>query len=245
MSDPGRRLARGRSADVFDLGDGRVLRRRRTGVIPDAEVVAMRVVRDHAYPAPRVLSVDGADMIMERLDGDDLLAVLARRPWRVRRIGRTLAELHCRLAEIPCDAPDVSAAIPVAIEPAEAIVHGDLHPGNVLVTSRGPVVIDWEGASLGPSDADVATTWLLLAIADADGVPLPTRPLVSLIRRVLIRSFLTGVPSPRAATVDAVCRRRLGDPNLRPVELERIRRFRESLEAFSRRAPVGADDPVP
>lgn len=228
MSDPGERLASGRSADIFDVGGGRVLRRRRTGAISDAEVAAMRLVRAHSYPAPEVFHVDGTDMTMERLDGVDLLTVLARRPWRVRKIGRLLAGLHRDLAAIPCSTAGLDQAIGIAIEPAEVIVHGDLHPGNILMTSGGPVVIDWEGVSRGPSDADVATTWLLLTIADADGVPMPIRPLVSSIRRVLIRSFLAGVPTPRAATIDAVCLRRLGDRNLRPAELERIRRFRAS-----------------
>ena len=30
----------------------------------------------------------------------------------------------------------------------EVLVHGDLHPGNVLMTARGPMVIDWLTAAL-------------------------------------------------------------------------------------------------
>lgn len=37
-----------------------------------------------------------------------------------------------------------------------AVVHGDLHTGNVVVTGRGPVLADLELAGVGPVSADVA-----------------------------------------------------------------------------------------
>jgi aminoglycoside phosphotransferase (APT) family kinase protein len=220
--EPGPLIAAGRSADILDAGEGRVVRRRRGGPIPEREVAAMRAAHTHGFPVPEVFGVDGADMLMERVDGIDLLTRLGRRPWEVRRIARVLAELHVRLASIPVDQVDVATVI----EPREALVHGDLHPGNVLVAGRGPVVIDWEGAGTGPRDADIATTWLLLSIADADDVPVLVRPFVNLVRAMLVRGFLAGVARPRPETVRAVCDDRLGDPNMRPHERDRIRRFR-------------------
>src|SRR5262249_52939311 len=38
---------------------------------------------------------------------------------------------------------------------------GDYHPDNVLLSARGPLVIDWENAALGDPLADVARTLLL------------------------------------------------------------------------------------
>jgi aminoglycoside phosphotransferase (APT) family kinase protein len=217
------RIATGRSADIFAIGEGRVLRRRRSGPIPPAEVVAMRAARHHGYPVPEVFRVDGTDMEMERVDGNDLLDELARAPWRYRRIAHVLADLHLRLRDVPIDGLTLAAVD----APVEALVHGDLHPGNVIATRAGPVVIDWEGAALGPADTDAATVWLLLTIADADGVPTLVRPLVPMLRRALLRSFLGRVGRPRAATVARVCDARLGDGNMRPHERDRIRRFRD------------------
>jgi aminoglycoside phosphotransferase (APT) family kinase protein len=222
VTDPGPLIARGRSADIFDVGDGRVLRRCRSGPVPDHEVAAMRIARAHGYPAPHVHSVDGADMVIDRVDGEDLLSQLRRRPWRARRIGALLAELHLDLARIPID----GVAIRTSHEPREALVHGDLHPGNVLAAASGPVVIDWEAAGAGPRDADVATTWLLLSVADADDVPALVGPLVGMIRSALLARFLALVPPPRPATIRAVCDERLADRNMREHERERIRRFR-------------------
>ncbi|GAA0551211.1 hypothetical protein GCM10010172_36820 [Paractinoplanes ferrugineus] len=45
----------------------------------------------------------------------------------------------------------------------ETIVHLDLHPENVLLSRRGPVVIDWCNAGDGPGDLDTALSALILA----------------------------------------------------------------------------------
>jgi serine/threonine protein kinase len=219
MSQPGPLLARGRSADVFDLGGGTVLRRRRGGPIPQSEVVAMRAAHRNGYPVPEVFDVDGADMVMERVDGTDYLSLLTRRPWRARQVGRILAELHNRLLDVPIEGLGLAAHA----EPAEALVHGDLHPGNVLASPEGPVVIDWENAGTGPRDGEVASTWLVLSIGDPDDVPAPVCALVSTIRRSLISSFMAGVDRPSPATIVRVCELRLDDPNLSAAEKDRIR----------------------
>ena len=182
----------------------------------------MQVARGHGFPAPEVFRVEGRDMEMARVDGPALLALLAGAPWRAAQLGRTMADLHLRLRDVPTD----GLALRTIGEPAETLVHGDLHPGNVIMTTSGPSVIDWENAGLGPSDTDAATVWLLLDVADADGVPRLVRPLVPLLRRIFLRSFLARVGRPRPATVALVCDIRLADPNMRPRERDRIRGVR-------------------
>lgn len=181
----------------------------------------MKAVRAAGYPAPRVYAVDDCDMVMDRAEGIDLLTHLTKGPWRAKKVGRMLADLHRELAAIPIDGTDVSTGI----GRPESFVHGDLHPGNVLLTANGPVVIDWEGASIGARDTDTATTWMLLETADADDIPTALRPIVGLIRHRLLRAFLKGVEPPRAETIAGVCEGRLADPNMRPHELDRIRWF--------------------
>ena len=219
---PGPLIGSGRSANIYAAGPGRVVRRHRSGSIPDAEPLVMREVGSHGFPVPAVYSVEGGDMTMDRVDGVDLLTLLSKRPWEARAVGRMLAELHRQLASIPIGSIDV----PTKVGEREAFVHGDLHPGNVLLTDNGPVVIDWEGAGVGSADADSATTWLLMATADADDVPRMIRPLVGLIRKTVLRAFLKGVSQPRSETIAAVCDARLRDKNMRPRELDRIRAFK-------------------
>jgi Phosphotransferase enzyme family len=89
-------LARGRAADVFAAGPGRVLRRYREGEPHDAAVEAavMEHARAHGFPVPEVYDAGGRDLVMARVDGPTMLADLSRRPWRVRAHGRTLADPH-------------------------------------------------------------------------------------------------------------------------------------------------------
>jgi aminoglycoside phosphotransferase (APT) family kinase protein len=225
---PGDLIAAGRSAEIFEYGDGKALRRLRGGrAVVAHEPIVMRALREAGYPVPAVYEVDGGDMVMERVAGVDRVKDIERRPWRARRYGTMLADLHARLAVIPV-APAVLGGgdVPVNYGAPEVFVHGDLHPMNVILTVRGPVVIDWEGASLGPRDSDAAMTWLLLSIGELDGVPWYLRPIVGFVRGQLTRRFRAGVPAPSAATIRAVCDYRLTrDRNMRPVEHARIRAF--------------------
>ena len=229
-ADPvlGALIAEGRSAEIFEHGAGKVLRRLRDGrTVPAHEPLVMRAVRAAGYPVPEVYEVAGGDMVMERVAGVDMVKDIERRPWRARRYGAMLADLHQRLREIPVDPSAVEDdRVPTAYGTPEVYVHGDLHPMNVILTDHGPVVIDWEGSRIGPRDADAAITWMLLEIAEVDDVPRWLRPIVGLVRSQLLRAFLAGVPKPSAATIRSACEFRLTrDRHMRPVEQERIRHF--------------------
>ena len=68
--EPGTLLGAGRSADVYDVGGGRVLRRYRDGRDPtgvDAEAQVMGVARAFGVPVPEVFDVSGTDIVMERV----------------------------------------------------------------------------------------------------------------------------------------------------------------------------------
>ena len=151
-----------------------------------------------------------------------MLQTLGDRPWRYRSIADQLADLHRRLETV-----DISGlTLPVRAEPAECVVHLDLHPGNVVLTPRGPVVIDWSNVGLGPRGDDVATTWILLTIGEADNIPTVLRPFVGAIRRRLLQRFLSGVERPRRDVIRIAGDRRLNSPgNLRAAELTTLRGF--------------------
>jgi aminoglycoside phosphotransferase (APT) family kinase protein len=46
----------------------------------------------------------------------------------------------------------------------EALTHGDFHPDNIVVSPKGPVIIDWHTASQGNPVADVAYSALLFRL---------------------------------------------------------------------------------
>jgi Ser/Thr protein kinase RdoA (MazF antagonist) len=222
---PGPLIGAGRAADVYDIGGGRVLRRYRVPFDVEPEAAVMRHVGQAGFPVPRVYDADGPDLVMERLDGRDMLAELSRRPWLVRRHGRTLAALHNRLHDI--QAP---AGLAPAFEPGDRVVHLDLHPANVMLTSRGPVVIDWSNARAGAAGADVAMAYLIMASSDTDLIPAPLRPVVGTLRAALVRQFLAGVHDDPKAHLARVARERAQDPHVRPAERSRLLRIAEQAE---------------
>ena len=187
-------IARGRAADVYAAGPGRVLRRYREGETPDvlAEAAVMEHARHHGFPVPGVHHASGRDLVLDRLEGATMLADLARRPWLVRRHGRTLAKLHQRLHEIP--AP---AGLGSPFGCGEQLVHLDLHPDNVMLTPGGPVVIDWSNASRGEPAHDVATTWVIMSTSAIPG-PAAFRLLARAGRQQLIEAFLGQVDAQGA-----------------------------------------------
>ena len=87
-------IAQGRDCDVFDLGDGTVLRRRRDGRSLESEADVMRHVAAHGFPCPVPRRVTGADMVLDRLDGPTMAEALLADPTpeRLREAGQQLEQ---------------------------------------------------------------------------------------------------------------------------------------------------------
>jgi aminoglycoside phosphotransferase (APT) family kinase protein len=183
-TEPGPLLASGRDGDIYEFGPGRVLRRAKDGRVIEGEARTIAYAREHGYPVPEIFEVraGGTEIVMERLDGPLLMDLMLKRPWRIGRYARQLADLHDRLHVIP--APEWLPAI----DDGDRLVHLDLHPLNVIVTDAGPVVIDWPNAARGDALVDVATTIVLVTCPRMPGsriLNIAATPL----RRYLARSF--------------------------------------------------------
>jgi len=124
----------------------------------ETEARTIAYAREHGYPVPAIHEVraGGTEIVMERIDGPMMMDAMIRRPSRMGRYTRMLADLHDRLHVIP--APDW---LPV-IDDGDRLLHLDLHPMNVLLTASGPIVIDWPNAARGDALTDVASTIVLL-----------------------------------------------------------------------------------
>jgi aminoglycoside phosphotransferase (APT) family kinase protein len=220
MLEPGALLAAGRDADIFEYGPGLVLRRSREGRSMASEAQVMDYVRSQGFPVPGVerLSDDGLDLVMERIDGVDMVAMMTRRPWTITRHGRVLADLHRRLHELA--APEWMGDAPVGH--GDRLVHLDLHPLNVMIGPRGPVVIDWTGASRGDPYVDVALAWALMVAGEA-AVGRLIGAVLGRARSILVRSFLgpfdLGEVTSRLADVVSW---KVADPHLSAAERSRM-----------------------
>ena len=152
------------------------------------EARIMDYVRGQGFPVPAVeeVSADGVDMVIERIEGPDMVAMMGTRPWTITRLGRVLADLHRGLHALA--APDWLDDAPVGGQGA-ALLHLDLHPLNVMMGPSGPVVIDWARACRGDPAVDVALAWILMASGEV-----ATGRFMGMIlgraRAALVKSFL-------------------------------------------------------
>jgi aminoglycoside phosphotransferase (APT) family kinase protein len=126
-------------------------------------------------------------IVMQRINGPDLLSDVGRRPWTVLEVGKTMGRIHAEMHRVlgPSELPVLKEVLRSRIEMApelpdslksfalaqlrtlpngDALCHGDFYPGNILEGEGGPMVIDWINATRGDPDADVARTRLLLGM---------------------------------------------------------------------------------
>lgn len=212
----GVRLGAGREADVYAWGGDAVLKLYRPGFGGHrAEATALAELDGHGL-APQLIDTvehDGrAGLVLERLDGTDMLSLLRRQPWRMPGLGQALAATHLAVhrvrapAGLPALREVVAARIAAAALPPrlrdharrlldglpddDRLCHGDYHPGNVLLAADRIAVIDWPNAARGAPAADHARTTLLLRWADPfPGTPVPVRALAAAGRSVLARGY--------------------------------------------------------
>ena len=196
MEPVGAKIAEGRDSEIFEHGPGKVLRRNFVSRDLTGEARIMTYVRERGYPVPEVFEAGDGYLVMERVNGVDLLKVIKKTPAGLRDAAATLADLHTRLGAI--EAPDFLAAAPGP--EGDRVVHLDLHPLNVMMAAGGPVVIDWNNAKRGVPELDVADTWAILKCAELPNKGLD-KLLTSLGRGYLLREFLKRLDRDAATRV--------------------------------------------
>lgn len=206
MENLGPFVGRGYIAEVFEFGEGKVVKMLfdedgAEAAEREAHITAAAV--EAGLPAPRIwetLAVNGRPgIVMERVEGVTMMRWGTTFPWRVYTGAKMMARLHAEVhSRIGGDIPDLRDRLRRGIEESEvveedlkgpalerleslpdgdSICHGDFHPDNLIMTKAGPVIIDWEFGAKGVPEADIARTVVLVE----SGVPL-----VSGIRRVVI-----------------------------------------------------------
>lgn len=185
-------FASGRTAEVFDYGDGLVLKLFRAGTpLPEIEHEAeiAGLLQNTDLPIPRYAGMrqigERHGLLYEKIEGILLGQFLLNAPNRPEADARIIASLQARIhgQQAPAGLPSLkqrlkerilrqkSLPVPVrqqlldhlqALPEGDSLCHGDLHPFNIILHANGPVAIDWHDASSGNPMADVARTTLLL-----------------------------------------------------------------------------------
>ncbi len=204
MSKLGRLVAAGRTSDVYEFGRGSVVKVPRAGVpnhwaALEAEITA--AVHGQGLPTPEVRGleqIEGRDsVVFEHIEGPSLWEQIREDTSDVSSLASWFAEIQLsihaadppasllRLGDRVCQKIDsVKSLTPgergdarrivSELPEGSALCHGDLHPGNVLISGRGPIVIDWFDAAIGSSLADIVRSSLLIRpVADDAHLHLP------------------------------------------------------------------------
>lgn len=192
MARVGALIAVGRTSNVYEYGSDAVVKIPRPGVPGHwaaLEAGFTRAVNSLGVPAPDCIELtrfEGRDAIVfARLEGRTLWEHMSDDPQRIRELAGLLAETHRRIfaagpadglrgliARIRMKLQDVHQISDTERDEADlaaqelpagaALLHGDLHPGNVLLTDDGPVAIDWFDASVGHPVGDIVRSSMLM-----------------------------------------------------------------------------------
>ncbi|MFN3795981.1 aminoglycoside phosphotransferase family protein [Sphingobium yanoikuyae] len=183
-------IARGASAELFDIGDGHVLKLFRDSV--SDEMIAREAeasIHAAASGVPTAAAIarqtwDGRrGILFPRLEGGTLMDWIRRNPiragWALDRMGAIHAAMHrteggtlrslkqvlaTDIAYGPAQVTLQKAAIAYldTLPDGTALTHGDFHLGNVMMTPQGMMVIDWSKAARGHPAADAVRSEMLM-----------------------------------------------------------------------------------
>jgi len=183
-------IAKGASAELFDIGNGQALKLFRDSV--SDEMIAREAeasIHAGACGVPTAAAIgrktwDGRrGIVYPRLEGVTVMDWIRRNPtragWALDRMGDihgamhkaggwTLRSLKQVLATDIAYGPAPDALQQAAIAYLEtlpngdALTHGDFHLGNVMMTSQGMMVIDWSKAAAGHPAADAVRSEMLM-----------------------------------------------------------------------------------
>ena len=214
-------IGQGRTADVYAWGSDRVLKLYQSWMPAapiEREFEITCTARSAGLPVPSAdefVEIEGRfGIVFERVEGVSMLKVLETQPWRFMAVARQLAELHAHMHT--CVVPpgsytqrqqiergiEMSEALSDEVKTAivgilaklpegQAVCHGDFHPDNILLTSHGPVIIDWMTGTRGHPLGDVARTSLLFQTGGLPPrIPFHMRVIINATRALLHAVYL-------------------------------------------------------
>ena len=261
-TEKGPMIARGRTAEIFLWKDNQVLKLFLdwcTATSVEREARSTQAVHKAGLPVPAVEVIVEVDsrlgIVFERVDGPSMLGLFTSKPWKLFQLARALAELHaemhsCEVPELrsqrdklesdiqredvlPMNTKEVVLKALKQLPEGSAVCHGDFHPDNIIMSSRGPVIIDWQDASLGNPLADVARTSLLFQTSEVPPF-IAGRWLINWGRALFYSTYLKRYLQLRPASREQIAAWQLPvaaarlDENIPPEEEKRLLAFVEA-----------------
>ncbi len=217
----GKLVGQGRTAEIFEISDNKVLKLFRTSFPKDFTEHELHIVTqllNLGLPIPNVdelITVNNRQgIVYEKITGKTMMQVLAANPFKLKREAKRLAELHQSIqVKIESEFPSQKFKLRknilktnsleenlkdallknIDLLPDEKILcHGDFHPDNIMISKDKLWVIDWTNASVGDRFSDIARTRMLLKYAVLpENEPRIKRTLVNKIRLKFYHEYLS------------------------------------------------------
>jgi phosphotransferase family enzyme len=202
----GEKIGEGAYSDVHAWAPGQVVKLFKAGSprwLGGWEARMTRAVAAAGAPAPEVLdevALEGRfGIVLRRLDGPTLLQLSRSGAITPEQVGSILAALYMSVHKTapPPDVPflrdrmdgdlrlsrgvpeHIATGILTLIErlaPGDGLCHGDVHPGNVIMTADGPRLVDWGSATRAPAGLDLACCHVINSGFAPETVDDPERP---------------------------------------------------------------------
>lgn len=198
------RLNVGRHSELYAWQPGRVVKLFQPGYSVqaiEAELQYARKALELGVPTPRaeeIIGINGrSGIVFERCEGPTMFELIRAGAIPVERLAQVFFDvqraIHCcpqaafpemkeRLARKIAHARLATAAVKqralaalLALPSGSALCHGDFHPANVIMSPKGPMVIDWLDAGHADPTLDAARSLLLLRLARAGQVDAKVR----------------------------------------------------------------------
>src|SRR5271157_2288140 len=211
-------LAKGRTAEVYFWGDTQVLKLfydwcPRNWIQRETDVA--QTISQTDIPAPKCFGTVTVDnrtgIVFQKVQGPSLLSLMTSNPVRISSYARLMADLHIQMHKndartllplrswltrciqeaeaLPSDLRDFARSILQELPDGKALCHFDFHPGQIIMSKEGPIVLDWMTAFQGDPLADVARTSILLTMSRTDHLKWLTRVMVGVGRRQMHRAY--------------------------------------------------------
>ena len=230
LQPEGQPIAVGRTAEIFEWEEGKVLKLfydwyPLSAVEREAKIA--RIIYENGLPVPQFGDVlvfgDRLGMVFERIEGFTMYDHIQSNPLSGFRLISQMAVLQDQIHQ--CTAPDIPAYSSFLsrgirhtndLSPEEKsfllgqlehlsteeeyLCHGDLHPQNIILSKRGPVIVDWANAVNGNRLADVARSHYLLGDALAPGqkeLPVHEKLFRKLLAATYLQRYLRSYPGSR------------------------------------------------
>lgn len=188
----GKLIGSGKTAEVYEWGNDKVLKLYFKSISDDwikNETEIVTKIHGAGIPTPEVfeiVEVNGRKgVIFERVIGEPVIIHVAIEPWKLLYYAKQMAQMQFEMHKFSLDTlPPQKEKLSKTIETSAKILgskkiglildylealpggaslcHGDIHFGNVMVTKKGLIALDWTNAYQGNPLGDVARTCLVI-----------------------------------------------------------------------------------